>query len=76
MGLGVDAAFLGSLLDLLAMLVRPGQKENAAPFQPLVPGKDVGGDGGVGMADMRDIIDVVDRRCDVEESFRCRMRRQ
>ena len=54
------------LLDLLAVLVRPGQEEHLAPFEPRPARHHVGGDARVGVADMGSAVDVVDRRRDVE----------
>ncbi len=51
----------GAALDLLAVLVGPGQEQHPEAPQLLVALDDVGQDGGVGMADVRDIVHVVDR---------------
>jgi hypothetical protein len=55
------------------MFVRTREKEDLASFQSLVAGEYVSGDRGVGMADMGDIIDVVDGGGNVERLFRARM---
>ena len=69
-GLGRDAGFLRFLLDLLAMLVRAGEEHHIEAAQPLVAGDGVGGDGAVGVADVKFVRGVVDRRGDEEGFFR------
>ena len=54
------------------MLVCAREEENLIPFQSLVTGKDVRSNGGVGMADVWDIVDIVDGGGDVEGPFRFR----
>jgi len=56
----------GALLNLLSVLVGPGEEENVEPLHPFVPAHRVGGDGRVGMPDVRDVVDVVDRGGEVE----------
>ncbi len=65
-GLGVDAGLGGCLLHFLAMFIEPGEKKHLASAQPPIARQHVGRDGGVGMADMWDIIDVVNRGGDVK----------
>jgi hypothetical protein len=48
------------------MLICTGKEEGLITLQPLIAGEDVSGDGGVGMADMRDIIHIVDRGRNIE----------
>jgi len=64
--LRVDAVLCGGLLDLLAVLIRPGKEECRAVQKAVVTGQNIGQNRGIGMADVWLIIDVVDRRCDVE----------
>ena len=59
----------GRLLDLLAVLVGAGQEEHVVAVQPLEPRHHVGRDRGVGVADMRRAVHVIDRGGDVERSF-------
>ena len=54
------------LLNLLAMFVEPGEKEHVTSTQPPVARQHVGGNGGVGVSDMRHVVHVVDRRRDVK----------
>ena len=65
-GLRVQPGRARRLLDLLAVLVGAGQEENLVAVQPLEARHDVGRDRGVGVADMRRAVHVVDRRGDVE----------
>ena len=51
---------------LLTMLVGAGEKQDPAPIEPHEPRQRVARHRGIGMAQMRRIIDVVDRRGDVE----------
>jgi hypothetical protein len=69
----IHSPLLCCLLNLLTMFICTGEEKNLTALQPFVTGEDVSGDGGVGMADMGDIIDIVDRGGDVESSFRFRM---
>ncbi len=61
-----DAGGGGGALDLLAVLVGAGEEEGIVAEQAVAAGDDVGGDGGVGVADVRARVDVVDRRGEVE----------
>ena len=54
------------LLDLLPVLVRAGQEEDVVAVQPLEARHHVGGDRGVGVADMRRTVHVIDRGRDVD----------
>ena len=54
------------LLDFLPVLVGAGQEEHLVAVQPLEARHHVGRDRGVGVADMRGAVHVVDRRGDVE----------
>ena len=66
MRLRVDAGFGRSLLDFLSMFIEPGEKEDVASSQAPVASEDVGSHGGIGVSDMRHVVYVIDRRCDVE----------
>ena len=70
MGLRVDAGFGRSLLNFLSMFIESGEKEDVASSQAPVASQDVGRHGGVGMADMRHVVDVVNRGRDVEGGSR------
>ncbi|EQD24416.1 MAG: hypothetical protein D084_Lepto4C00442G0001, partial [Leptospirillum sp. Group IV 'UBA BS'] len=64
--LGGESVPLRALPDLLAVLVGAGEEEDRLPFLAAGAGQDVGGDGGVGVADMGDVVDVVDGGRQVE----------
>jgi hypothetical protein len=61
-----DAGGGGAALDLLAVLVGAGEEEGVVAEQAVAAGDDVGDDGGVGVADVRARVDVVDRGGEVE----------
>ena len=54
------------LIHLLAVLVGAGQKVGAVAVEPMPARQEVGDDGGVGVAEVRFGVDVVDRGGDVE----------
>ena len=60
------ASFFGGLLDLLAVLIDAGEKENFFTFQPMITRDDVGQHFLVGVSDMRRAIRVIDRGGEVE----------
>ncbi len=60
------AALVGGLLHLLSMLVGTGQEMDRQACQPVVAGQHIGQDRGVGMADMRLVVHIVDRRGHIE----------
>lgn len=66
MHLRVNAGFGSGLLHFLAMFIETGEKEYFASTQSPVARQDVSRNGGIGVSDMRDIIDVVNRGGDVE----------
>ena len=66
MDLRVDAGFGRGLLNFLSMFIEPGEKEHVASSQAPVASEDVGGHGGIGVADVRHVVHVIDRRCDVK----------
>ena len=53
---------LGRLLDLEAVLVGAGEEEDVVAEQAVPAGERVGDDGGVGVAEVGHVVDVVDRR--------------
>ena len=57
---------LGCLFDLLAVLIGTGQEVRLFTARAMKTRERIGGDGGVGMADMGHVVDVVDRGGDVE----------
>jgi hypothetical protein len=61
-----EAALGRGLLDLLAVLVGAGEEAGVVPAHPVEPGDRVAHHGGVRVAEVRDVVDVVDRRRDVE----------
>ncbi len=58
-----------AFLDLLAVLVGPGQETNGAPLHPVVSRKGVSHHRRIDVADVRHVVDVVDRRRDVVGVF-------
>jgi hypothetical protein len=71
--LRIDPPLLRSLFHFLAMFIRAGEKEGLIPFEPLESGEDIGCHGGIGMADMGNIINIVDGCGDIEGALRFRM---
>ena len=61
-----DAGRKRLLLDLLAMLIRSGQKHDIKPLHPLVARHNVGGHGAVAVPDMQLIGRVINRRGDIK----------
>jgi hypothetical protein len=64
--LRLDPRFLRGLLDLLAMLVKSGEKEHVPSDQPTEARQGVRGDGRVRVSNVGHIVDVIDGGCDVE----------
>src|SRR5262249_37029675 len=60
------AALGGDALDVDAVLVGAGYEEGVAAVQAVVARDGVGGDGGVSVADMRNVIGVVDRGGEID----------
>ena len=60
------AGLLRGLLHLLSVLIGAGQEPRIMPHQPVIPRQHIREDRGVGVADVGTVIDVVDRRRDVE----------
>ena len=65
---------LRRLLDFLAMLINPGQKENFVTLQLVKSREDVGQHLLVGMTDMRRRVRIIDRRRDKESLSHYRVR--
>ncbi len=59
----------GGFFDLLTVFVGAGKETHVVSVQPHEPRQGVAGDRGVGMADVRLIVHVIDRRRDVVRSF-------
>ena len=64
--LGGQAAFGRRVDHLGRVLVRPGQKKHIVADHTVVPRHDVRDGRRIDVADVRPIVDVVDRRRDVE----------
>ena len=64
--LGAEPPRAGRLLHLRAVLVGTGEEEDVVAQLAMETRSDVGGRRGVGMADVRHVVDVVDRSGDVE----------
>ena len=65
-GLWIDTGLRGSLLDLLTMFIKTGEEEDIASAEAPIACKYICGNGGVGVTDVRHIVDVIDRGRDVE----------
>jgi hypothetical protein len=55
-----NASLLRGILYFLAVLIHAGQKKNIIAALSLVPGRNVGRYGGVGVPDVRLVVDVID----------------
>ena len=71
--LGRKAALLGRPLDLQAVLVGAGEEVGVVTVESVPTGQRVGDDGRVRVPDVRRVVDVVDRRGDVEAAHRRRL---
>ena len=60
---------IGLLLDLLAVLIRAGEKHNVLALQAVIAGNRIRGHRAVGVADVQLIGGVIDRCCDIERIF-------
>ena len=63
---GAEARLLGRPQHLQAVLVGAGEEPGVVADQAVPAGQRVGGDRRVGVTDVRDVVDVVDRRRHVE----------
>ena len=61
--------FRGGLLDFLAVFVGAGQKKGRLSEQAVEAGEHVGQNRGVGVPDMRFVVDVIDRRGEIKSVF-------
>ena len=66
MRLRIDPGFDRGLLNFLSMFIEPGEKEDLATAQSPIASEDICGDGCIGVANVRHVVHVIDRRCDVE----------
>ena len=66
MFLRVDSALGGGALHLLAVLVGTGQEERLVAQNLVEAGEDVRKDGRIGVPDMRGVVNVINRRCNVK----------
>src|SRR5439155_22588909 len=64
--LGLQAALLGGPEVGLAVLVGPREEEDLLAIQAVVPGDDVTRHRGIGVPDVRHVVDVIDGCGDVE----------
>jgi hypothetical protein len=69
-GLGRQALLGRRLLDLLAVLVGPRQEKDLPAGLLVKPGQSIGDDRRVGVPDVGNVVDVIDRRRDVEGPVR------
>jgi len=70
MSLWFYPSLLSRLFYLLTMLIRPCKEEDLVALETFKSSKDIGSNGRIGMTDMGDIVDIVDRSSNVEGSFR------
>jgi hypothetical protein len=68
--LRIHASFLGGLLHLLAVLVGAREKEDRVPLKTLVASQDIRSDRGIGMADMGNVVHIIDGCGDVKGPLR------
>ena len=66
MDLRIDSGLRGCLLYFLAMLVQTRQKKDLPATKSPKACKDIGRDRGIGVTDMRDVVDVINRGGDIE----------
>ena len=64
--LGAHPGGLGLFLNLLAVLVRPGEEQNVVPGEAFIAGHGIGGHGAIAMADVQVIRGVIDGGGDVK----------
>src|SRR6476660_20972 len=65
-GLWLDSRLSRGLLDFLPMLVESRQKKDITPTKPPIACEHVGGNRGVGMSDVWDVVHIVNRGGDIE----------
>ena len=66
MDLRINSGLRGCLLDFLPMLVQPRQKKHIPATKSPKACKDIGRDRGIGVTDMRDVVDLIKRGGDIE----------
>ena len=66
MDLRINSGLRGRLLYFLPMLIKPRQKKHVSATKSPKTCKDIGRDRGIGMPDMGDVVDVINRGGDVE----------
>ena len=66
MRLGRQAAVDSGLFHFLAVLVGAREEEHSLSLETVIAGERVGGNGGIGMADMRHVVHVIDGSRNVE----------
>ena len=64
-GLRFHPRIARGLFNLLAMLIRAGQEKHLMPLQAPPARQHIRRHRGIGMADMRLVIHIINRRCDV-----------
>ena len=64
--LRIDAGLLCRVLHLLTMFVQAGEEKDVLSAQPCEPRQDVSRHGGVGVADVRHIVHIINGSGDVE----------
>src|SRR5262249_44460072 len=64
-----DAGRARRLLDLLAMFIGAGQEPDATPIEPHESRQHIAGYRRIGMAQVRQVVDIIDRRGDEEGPF-------
>ncbi len=57
---------IGGFFHLLAVFVGAGQEEHLVSLEPFVAGQHVGRQGGVGVANVGNVVDIVDRGGEVK----------
>ena len=63
-----DPVLFGAALDLQAVFVSAGEKHRFVAQETMPAGEGIGVDCGVGVPDMGNVVDVVNRRGDVERA--------
>ena len=66
----IHTPFFRSLLHFLSVFIQPGEKKDIFASGTVIPGKHVGQNRGVRVADMGLIIYIINRRCNVELAHR------
>ena len=64
--LRVNASLVGGLINFFSMLVGAGQEVGVESVEAVKPREKIGYHGGIGVADVGHVVDIVDRCGDVE----------